>query len=72
MEVKTRKHDGLTDPLESITRGKQRRVIRTAQVFLQQKPEYRPLQPRFDAAAVYLGESGKVREFRYLPGAFEA
>ena len=72
VEVKTRKHDGLTDPLESITRGKQRRVIRTAQVFLQQKPEYRPLQPRFDAAAVYLGESGKVREFRYLPGAFEA
>lgn len=47
-------------------------MIRTAQVFLQQKPEYRPLQPRFDAAAVYLGESGKVREFRYLPGAFEA
>ena len=30
VEVKTRKHDGLTDPLESITRGKQRRVIRTA------------------------------------------
>lgn len=72
VEVKTRRQGSESNPLEAVTRGKQRRLICTAQAFLLQKQEWAAYQPRFDVAAVWLGESGKVCAFTYVPGAFDA
>ena len=57
MEVKTRTERSLVSPFEAVTPQKQRKIFATAEVFLQQHPSQ--LQPRFDAAAVYLRD-GKI------------
>lgn len=69
VEVMTREEGSLTDPLEAVAAAKQRRIIRTAQLFLQQYPE--PLQPRFDVAAV-TARRGVPESLRYLENAFSA
>jgi putative endonuclease len=69
VEVKTREADSIVDPLEAVTAAKQRKIIRTAQMFLQQYPE--PLQPRFDVAAI-TARHGVPQDLRYLENAFSA
>ena len=59
VEVKTRRADGLTHPFEAITPGKRAKVIKTAQYYLLQHPTN--LQPRFDAAAVFM-EDGELQK----------
>lgn len=66
-EVKTREKDSLVDPLEAVTVSKQRKIIRTAQIYLQRYPE--DLQPRFDVAAV-ITVHGVPQNLRYLENAF--
>ncbi len=67
VEVKTREVGGLSDPFESITPQKQRRLILTAEMYLEAHPS--PLQPRFDAAAVYT-KNGRIVSEKYLENAF--
>ena len=48
-------------PLEAVTPAKQRRIIQTALCYLQEHPSR--LQPRFDVAAVVVGEEGLAIEY---------
>lgn len=57
VEVKAREENSLVSPFESINRQKQRKILATAKAYLQRHPC--DLQPRFDAAAVYL-KNGKI------------
>ncbi len=66
-EVKTRLEGSLEDPLEAVTPGKQRRIAKTAMLYLQQNPTR--LQPRFDVAAVTT-KNGVPVSVRYLENAF--
>ena len=50
-EVKMRKGTQYGHPLESVTAGKQKKLRRTAEIFLQQNPRT-TLQPRFDVIAI--------------------
>lgn len=69
VEVKTRAKGALVSPFEAITPQKQRKIIATAMEYLQRNPSN--LQPRFDAAAVYL-EGGCIVGEEYLENAFFA
>lgn len=67
VEVKTREKGSIVNPLEAVTVSKQRKVIRTAQCYLQAEPQN--LQPRFDVAAVTAVKS-VPKEISYLKNAF--
>ena len=70
-EVKTREVGSVVGPLEAVTLAKQRRVIKTAMLYLQSHST--ELQPRFDVIAVTTGDGGKtVRDILHLESAFEA
>lgn len=69
VEVKTRSEHYLVSPLEAITPQKQKRIIRTAQLYLLKNPVL--LQPRFDVAAVIVSENPTaVKRIDYLENAF--
>lgn len=67
VEVKTRKIGSMVSPFEAITSAKRRRLLLTAQLYLQSHPA--DLQPRFDAVAVYTQHGAIVGE-EYLENAF--
>lgn len=67
VEVKTREKGSIVEPLEAVTVSKQRKIIRTAQCYLQTGPQN--LQPRFDVAAVTAVKS-IPKEILYLKNAF--
>lgn len=52
VEVRFRKNRDFGGALESVTPGKQRRLILTASHFLQTRPEYAAMPCRFDVVAV--------------------
>ena len=57
-EVKTRQPDSLTTPAEAVTPAKQRRILRTAQLYLQHTDQSdQPM--RFDVAEVTPLDSGR-------------
>ena len=51
IEVRQRKRSAFGDAALSVTTAKQRKVIKTAQYFLQQHPEYSQYDCRFDVIA---------------------
>lgn len=51
IEVRQRKHSEFGDAALSVTASKQRKVIKTAQYFLQKHPEYAHYDCRFDVIA---------------------
>ena len=67
VEVKTRDRAGMVSPFEAITAAKRRKIVATAKVYLMKHPTN--LQPRFDAAAVYLQE-GRIVGEEYLENVF--
>ena len=67
VEVKARKPQAMSSPLESVTPQTQRRLILTAQTYLAEHPTEK--QPRFDVAGVEIRE-GRVVSFEYLENAF--
>lgn len=67
VEVKTRESGSLVGPLEAVTESKQRRVIKTAMIYLRENPT--KLQPRFDAAGV-ITKNGVPVSIQYIPNAF--
>ena len=69
VEVKTRTIGSMTSAEEAVDLRKQRLIIRTAQVYLQNVAQ--PLQCRVDVAAVET-EGGKVKKLRYFVNAFDA
>ncbi len=72
VEVKTRQEDSMYLPRESVNLAKQRRIIRTASLYLAQA--HLDLQPRFDVVEVRMDPAYpmKVTEINHIIGAFEA
>ena len=69
-EVKTRQPDSLTTPAEAVTPAKQRRILRTAQLYLQHTDQSdQPM--RFDVAEVTPLDSGRWM-VHIIKGAFTA
>ncbi|MEL7085211.1 MAG: YraN family protein [Cyanobacteria bacterium J06597_1] len=72
VEVKTRSHRNWdASGALAITPRKQRRLIRTAQVFLQQHPDYFSCNCIFDAALVSIGDRQHLELHEYIESAFE-
>ncbi len=69
VEVKTRSSFLRGTPEEAVTPEKQRKLVRTALMYLQEHPT--DLQPRFDVAAVRMDRFGEILGFRYYANAFE-
>lgn len=67
VEVKTRKENGMTEPFENVTKPKQGKIKKTAQIFLMHNNIN--LQPRFDVAAVFTNH-GLIKAYDYLTDAF--
>jgi putative endonuclease len=59
VEVKTRRSDEAADPENSVNRAKQRKIIRTAKVFLSQYGAQN-IASRFDVISVLLPDGGKA------------
>lgn len=68
VEVKTRRQGAMVSPFAAVDYRKQRRVICSAQAYLQAHPL--DLQPRFDVAGVTTG--GGTLGVDYLESAFDA
>lgn len=67
VEVKTRENGSLVGPLEAVSISKQRKIIKTAMIYLQENST--ELQPRFDVAAV-ITKSGFPVSIQYIANAF--
>lgn len=78
IEVRQRQRSGFGSAALSVTASKQRKVIKTARYFLQQHPEYRNYECRFDVIAYDTSANSKQQEHRltnqpeWLQGAFIA
>ena len=78
IEVRQRQHSVYGNAALSVTASKQRKIIRTAQCFLQQHPEYRDFDCRFDVIAYDTAGKHKLAEAhmsespQWLIGAFMA
>ena len=70
VEVRYRVHAGHGDALASVTRSKQDKLIRTAQLWLAAHPRHARLPCRFDVVS-YDGPATGAR-MQWLRGAFEA
>lgn len=75
-EVRKRKLLGYGDALASITRSKQKKLIKTARYFLRHHPEYADFECRFDVVGFTerTGRSGQgeMLQSEWLQGAFLA
>lgn len=69
VEVKYRRSQAYGGPLTSITQHKRQRLIKAAQVFLQTRPQLKPLQARFDVIAI-CGRPGQQLKLQWLPAMF--
>ncbi len=69
VEVKTRTRGYLAGPLEAVGKAKQRRLLKTAWLWLERTGSTG--QPRFDAAGVVMDEKGNVLSFEYIESAFD-
>lgn len=67
VEVKQRKNAAFAEAKEFVTETKQRRLITTAQLWLQANPTEK--QPRFDVIEIY-GENGKTEIINHIENAF--
>jgi len=78
IEVRQRKRSTYGDAALSVTASKQRKVIKTAQCFLQQHPEYADYDCRFDVIAyntlgsILLKDSALDTQPEWIKGAFVA
>ena len=70
VEVKTRKSDRFGAAREAVDLHKQRRLIATAEQWLQRNPT--SLQPRFDVVEIYGEEDLPVRSIEHIENAFDA
>ena len=71
VEVRSRRQSRYADAIGSITPAKQQRIIKTAEHFLQNHPEYQAYACRFDVIGFLLDQTGKT-VCEWLSGAFTA
>ncbi|QAT49601.1 YraN family protein [Caproiciproducens sp. NJN-50] len=68
-EVKTRRASSLAEPEEAVTPGKQKKIAKTALLYLQKHPTR--LQPRFDVIGIVAAGTGSaVQSLRHVKDAF--
>lgn len=70
VEVRFRKNDLFGSPVESVTFSKQKKLLRTAQLYLLAQREWQNKPCRFDIVAARPGESGL--QFEWIKNAFGA
>lgn len=69
VEVKTRDENFSVSPLEAVTMGKQRKILKTALLYLQSHPTN--LQPRFDVIGITTKHgSFNVKSIEHIENAF--
>lgn len=68
VEVRFRKSDAYGTPAETVTRSKQQKLLRTAQLFLLAHKDWQHKPCRFDIVAARPGESGL--QFEWIKNAF--
>lgn len=71
-EVRARSNPRFSGAGASVDRRKQRRLLRTAQYFLQRQPAFAALPCRFDVIAFEPPQSGSELEIRWIRSAFTA
>ena len=69
IEVKYRKNDDWVSASESVTQSKQRKIIKTAQLFLLKNKKYKDWNCRFDVVSIQ-GENDNV-EINWIKDAFQ-
>ncbi|HEX3038437.1 MAG TPA: YraN family protein [Oscillospiraceae bacterium] len=70
VEVKTREENSMINPLEAVTSSKQKKIIKTALLYLQSHKT--DLQPRFDVAGLVTNANDmSIRSVNYITNAFE-
>lgn len=70
VEVKSRKSKSFAEAHEYVDRRKQRKIINTAELWLNENGT--ELQPRFDVIEVYIkGEDNTIKEINHIIDAFE-
>ena len=74
VEVRSRTAPSQIDPVETVTVGKQRRIVHAAHDYLRARLRGRPCAGlRFDVIAVYYGTDDQSQvKLRHIPGAFDA
>ena len=71
VEVRAQTAPAMVDPLETITRRKQRRVIKAAQAYVTENElGRRDVAMRFDVITVLFDRQGRRQEINHLEGAF--
>ena len=70
VEVRYRKSTTFAEPLESVNRAKQQRIIATAHAFLQKNSSWQEHDCRFDVVAAK--SSNQTYSFDWVQHAFEA
>lgn len=68
IEVKYRKNSDWVSALESVTKSKQRKIIRAAQMFLLQNKQFKDWNCRFDVVSIEGTEQNPAIE--WIDGAF--
>ena len=72
VEVRARGNSRFASAAASVDRRKQLRILRTAQLFLQQQPDLATLPCRFDVIAFEPPQSAPGRELLWIKAAFTA
>jgi putative endonuclease len=72
VEVRRRSNPDFSSAAASVDARKQRRLILTAQLFLQQQPQWAERPCRFDVIAFEPPQSPSSSGFRWIRGAFTA
>lgn len=70
VEVKARRRNPVVTGAEAVSRTKQRKILRTALLYMQEHPEL-DLQPRFDVFTVETDGRGGILSHEHLEGAFD-
>ncbi len=70
IEVRARSHPGFASAVESIDRRKRRRLVNTAQYYLQQHPQLANLACRFDVVTFQPRQSATRHAPQWIRGAF--
>jgi putative endonuclease len=70
-KVKTRTDESVASGEQAVGRGKQRHIVRAAQIFLKAKRVPANVPLRFDVLAVTFDSKGRP-QVRHTPGAFRA
>lgn len=70
VEVRKRKTSKFGTGLDSITPSKQRKIIKTAQAFLQTHPQFDNHNIRFDVVSFDIGQPQQTNEPTWLQAAF--